>query len=248
MSYSLVRQRLAAAFGLLVLAGAAAAAQPADTLRRAAPDLNPRALKAALSALACAEAAGMTPARNLAVIDYSLPSTQRRLWVFDLQTRRLLFRELVAHGRNSGDNIATRFSNDPDSLTSSLGPFRTLEAYDGRNGYSLRMAGLEPGVNDRAYERALVIHGAQYVNAKQAGKQGRLGRSWGCPAVRTAVAQKLIDTLKDGQFVFAWYPDPRWAGASGYQQCPLTSGHEPPDTAGAALASSEPVSGPFEAP
>lgn len=240
MSYALVRRRLAAALALLLAAGTAAAVPPAEALRRVAPDLNPVALKAALSALACAEAAGMTPARRLGVIDYSLPSTQRRLWVFDLQRRKLLFRELVAHGKNSGENLATRFSNDPESLTSSLGPFRTLEAYDGRNGYSLRMAGLEPGVNDRAYARALVIHGAQYVDARQAGKQGRLGRSWGCPAVRPAVAQKLIDTLKDGQFLFAWYPDPHWAGASGYAQCPLVSGHEPPDAAGAALASNEP--------
>lgn len=239
MPYPLVRQCLAAVL-MLAVAGAAQAAPPAEILRRAAPDINPRALKAALSALKCAEAAGMTPAQHLGVIDYSLPSTQRRLWVFDLKTRKLLFRELVAHGKNSGENLATRFSNEPDSLTSSLGPFRTLGAYDGRNGYSLRMAGLEPGVNDRAYTRALVMHGAQYVDAKQASKQGRLGRSWGCPAVRPAVAQKLIDTLKDGQFVFAWYPAQGWAGANGYAQCPLTSGLEPPDTAGAALASNEP--------
>ena len=239
MPYPLVRQCLAVAL-LLLVAGVAQAAPPAEALRRAAPDINPKALKAALSALDCAVAAGMAPAQHLGVIDYSLPSTQRRLWVFDLKTRKLLFRELVAHGKNSGDNLATRFSNSPDSLTSSLGPFRTLGTYDGRNGYSLRMAGLEPGVNDRAYTRALVMHGAQYVDAKMASKQGRLGRSWGCPAVRPAVAQKLIDTLKDGQFVFAWYPDPAWAGANGYAQCPLTSGHEPPDTDGAALASNEP--------
>ncbi|AXQ28660.1 hypothetical protein D0B54_08185 [Solimonas sp. K1W22B-7] len=238
MLNSFVRRCLAAAF-LLAVAVGASAAPPAEALRRAAPEVNPKALKAALSALACAESAGMAPARHLALIDYSLPSTRRRLWVFDLEKRKLLFRELVAHGRNSGDNLANRFSNDQDSLTSSLGPFRTLEAYDGRNGYSLRMAGLEPGVNDRAYERALVIHGAQYVNARLAGKQGRLGRSWGCPAVRPAVAQKLIDALKDGQFVFAWYPDPAWAGAQGYAQCPLTSG-EPPAEPAASLAVNEP--------
>ncbi len=234
MLNSSVRRVLAAGL-LLVAAAGATAAPPAEALRRAAPEVNPKALKAALSALSCAEAAGMAPSRRLALIDYSLPSTQRRLWVFDLEKRKLLFRELVAHGRNSGDNLANRFSNDLDSLTSSLGPFRTLEAYDGRNGYSLRMAGLEPGINDRAYDRALVIHGAQYVNAKLAGKQGRLGRSWGCPAVRTAVAQKLIDVLKDGQFVFAWYPDPAWAGAQGYTQCPLTSGRPQAQSASVAV-------------
>jgi hypothetical protein len=247
MPHFRVRQRLAAVL-LLAFAGVAPAAPPAEALRRAAPEINPVALKAALSALACAEAAGMSPARHLGVIDYSLPSTKRRLWVFDLQQRKLLFRELVAHGKNSGDNLATHFSNEPDSLTSSLGPFRTLGSYDGRNGYSLRMAGLEPGVNDRAYARALVMHGAPYVDAKLAGRQGRLGRSWGCPAVRPAVAQKLIDTLKDGQFLFAWYPAQGWAGARGYAHCPLTAGHEPPDTAAAALASNEPQTPPGTLP
>lgn len=207
---------------LLLCCGVSAQAGTlAQALRQAAPELNPRVLDAALSALACAGASGVQPARRLAVIDYSLPSIQPRLWVFDLQDRRLLFRELVAHGRNSGENLATRFSNEPDSYTSSLGLFRTLESYDGRNGYSLRMEGLEPGINDRAYDRALVIHGADYVDPGFAQKVGRIGRSQGCPAVRTAVAQELIDALKDGQLLFAWYPEPAWAGASGYARCPL---------------------------
>ena len=164
------------------------------------------------------------------MIDYSLPSTEPRLWVFDLVHRKLLFHELVAHGRNSGGDLATRFSNRPDSLESSLGLFRTLGAYDGHNGYSLRMEGLDPGFNSNALERALVIHGAAYVNPALARKEGRIGRSWGCPAVRTAVARPLIDALKGGQYVFSYYPNPQWLGASRNLQC------SPAQTATASLA------------
>lgn len=162
---------------------------------------------------------GMSPASRLAVIDYSRPSTEQRLWVFDLDSRTLLFRELVAHGRNSGDNLATRFSNADESLSSSIGLYRTMSPYSGHNGYSLRMQGLEPGFNDHAMERAIVIHGAAYVSADMAKQHGRIGRSWGCPAVRTAVAHQLIDALKDGQLVFSYYPDQRWLGASTYLNC-----------------------------
>jgi hypothetical protein len=190
-----------------------------DALRRLAPHANPKVLSLALDATACATAHGEPASDRLAVIDYSLPSTQPRLWVFDLAKRKLLFRELVAHGRNTGDNRATRFSNKDGSLESSLGLFRTLDTYEGHNGYSLRMAGLEPGINDHALERALVIHGARYVNPALARTQGRIGRSWGCPAVRPAVARPLIDTLKGGQYVFSYYPDPRWLASSPYLKC-----------------------------
>ncbi len=94
-----------------------------------------------------------------------------------------------------------------------------MSPYSGHNGYSLRMQGLEPGFNDHAMERAIVIHGAPYVSADMARQHGRIGRSWGCPAVRTAVAHKLIDTLKDGQLVFSYYPDQHWLGASAYLNC-----------------------------
>lgn len=190
-----------------------------DALSKLAPNANPKVLGLALAATQCATAHGQPPADRLAVIDYSLPSTRRRLWVFDLVQRKLLFRELVAHGRNTGDNLASRFSNRPESLESSLGLFRTLGTYDGHNGYSLRMQGLEPGTNDNALERALVIHGAAYVNPAIASQQGRIGRSWGCPAVRTAIARPLIDTLKGGQYVFSYYPDPRWLSSSPYLKC-----------------------------
>ena len=190
-----------------------------SALTKAAPGANPRVIALALQASRCTVARGMPPASRLAVIDYSLPSTKERLWVFDLDNRTLLFNELVAHGRNSGDNLATRFSNADESLSSSVGLYRTMSPYSGHNGYSLRMQGLEPGFNDHALERAIVIHGASYVSADMARQHGRIGRSWGCPAVRTAVAHRLIDTLKEGQLVFSYYPDPRWLGSSAYLNC-----------------------------
>ena len=157
----------------------------------------------------------MRAARRRAAADperdhYSRPSTQPRLWVFDLARQRLLFEEWVAHGRNTGENLASRFSNENGSYMSSLGAFRTREAYVGGNGYSLRLEGLEPGINDRARERAIVIHGAPYVSETLIRQQGRLGRSLGCPAVRTAVARPLIDTIRNGSFVFAYYPNQDW--------------------------------------
>ncbi|MCE5233049.1 MAG: murein L,D-transpeptidase catalytic domain family protein [Mizugakiibacter sp.] len=213
------RRLLAPALLLCACAPAFAVGTLAQSLSAAAPSANPRVIDLAVRAQDCAVRSGEPTPERLAVIDYSRPSTEPRLWVFDLARQKLLFEELVAHGRNSGDNLARNFSNAPGSLESSLGLFRTLGTYSGRNGYSLRMDGLEPGVNDRALERALVIHGAPYVSAATARRMGRLGRSWGCPAVRPAVAQRLIDTLKGGQMVFSYYPDARWLHASPYLRC-----------------------------
>lgn len=176
-----------------------------------APQANREALALAMKAMRCAQGTGLgVDATRLAFIDYSRPSTEPRLWVFDLANNRLLYEEVVAHGRGSGENLARIFSNVSGSHTSSLGLFLTRETYQGRNGYSLRMEGLEPGVNDAAMERAIVMHGAPYVDPRLAAKQGRLGRSFGCPAVREAIARGMIDVLKDGQFVFAYYPDDEW--------------------------------------
>ncbi len=181
------------------------------SLRSTAPGLDPAVLAMALEARDCAGSRGLTgSAQRLAVIDYSKPSLEPRLWVFDLASSRLLFAEHVAHGRGSGDNLARMFSNVDGSHQSSLGLFETAETYVGGNGYSLRMDGLEPGVNDRARERAIVMHGARYVDPVLGRQQGRLGRSFGCPAVRSAVARQVIDTLKDGQLLFAYYPDGEW--------------------------------------
>jgi hypothetical protein len=178
--------------------------------------VNDEVFGLALAAAAKAVARGKAEPSTLTVIDFSLPSTGERLWVYDLRTRELLFKELVSHGRNSGHNMATSFSNEAESYKSSLGLFRAAEGYVGKHGYSLRLDGLEPGVNDRARARAIVIHGAEYVNAATARAQGRLGRSLGCPAVRPAIARKLIDAVKGGGLVFAYYPDPAWLNGSAY--------------------------------
>jgi hypothetical protein len=175
----------------------------------------PRVLDLALAAASCAINAGLveTP-KTLTVIDYSRPSTERRLWVLDLATGDTLFHELVAHGSGSGEAVASSFSNDPDSHQSSLGLFRTADTYVGRNGYSLRLDGLEKGFNDRARERALVVHGAAYVSDAVAKAQGRIGRSWGCPALGEDVARQVIDSIKGGDLVYAYYPDSAWLNGS----------------------------------
>ncbi|SHJ86384.1 murein L,D-transpeptidase catalytic domain family protein [Halomonas caseinilytica] len=188
----------------------------AQQLARMAPHANPGVLHLAARALNCADPG----ADRLAVIDFSLPSTEPRLWVFDLRRDQLMFRELVSHGQGSGDNMATAFSNIPESHQSSIGLFRTLNSYEGRNGYSLRLKGLEPGVNDLAYERAIVMHGADYVSEEFIEKVGRLGRSHGCPAVREEVAVPLINSLKDHQYLFTYYPDREWLSQSTYLRCP----------------------------
>jgi hypothetical protein len=157
------------------------------------------------------------------VIDYSLVSTKPRLWVFDLVTGKLLFQELVAHGMNTGKNFARNFSNTYGSRQTSLGLFLTKETYVGANGYSLRMEGLESGFNDKAMERAIVFHGADYVDLNLAKKIGHLGRSWGCPAVRRGIARKVIDTIKGEQFLFSYYPDQQWLAKSQFLNCPSRS-------------------------
>jgi hypothetical protein len=177
-------------------------------------------LSLALKAVSCATTSGAieTPS-TLTLIDYSKPSTEPRLWVFELATGRLLFSELVAHGKNSGDNVATRFSDTLNSHQTSLGLFVARDTYVGSNGYSLRLDGLEPGFNGRARERAIVMHGAPYVDAEIAAKQGRLGRSWGCPALREAIARDVIDTVRGGGVIFSYYPEEAWLTGSKLLNC-----------------------------
>lgn len=205
-------------------------------LQRLAPEADPQVLALALESAECASASGTIPApRRLAVIDYSRPSTERRLWVFDLSAPRVLYSEYVAHGRASGENLPTAFSNLDSSHQSSLGLFSTAEVYTGHNGVSMRMDGLEPGFNDRARDRAIVMHGATYVDPQMAQRQGRLGRSYGCPAVRPAVAEAMIDALKGGQLVFAYYPDQQWLTQSKFFRCRAkyaAGGTAPPATSG----------------
>jgi hypothetical protein len=179
-------------------------------------------LDLALRAYRCGRAEGQFDKSILTLIDYSLPSTQKRLWVIDLAKRRVLFHELVAHGQNSGEAYAVDFSNLPESRQSSLGLFRTDEVYDGRHGESLRLIGLEPGINDRAEERRIVMHGAAYVNPRVVEQFGQLGRSWGCPAVDRAVFPRMVEEIKEGTALLAYYPDPRWLRQSHFLRCPAS--------------------------
>jgi hypothetical protein len=144
----------------------------------------------------------------LTVIDYSLPSRERRLWVLDLVAGSVLMREFVAHGRGTGLDVARKFSNIPGSLQSSLGAFITGGTYEGQNGQSLRLRGVDRGLNDRAEERAIVVHGAWYVSDEIVRQQGRLGRSEGCPALSEDVAPRVIDLIRDGTVLFSYYPSP----------------------------------------
>jgi len=216
-------KNLALVAGLaLALSTAASAKSPSTALGLAklAPKADPRVLALALDAMACAQKGGIAPsASRLAVIDYSRPSVEPRLWVFDLDDGTLLYEEVVAHGQGSGENVPHKFSNKEGTHQSSLGLFVTADTYNGRNGYSLRMDGLEPGINDQALARAIVMHGAPYVNTGLAHSMGRLGRSWGCPAVRPTVAKPLINTLKEGQFLFSYYPDQTWLKTSRFLAC-----------------------------
>ena len=157
---------------------------------------------------------GVADPGTLTVIDFSRPSTERRLWVYDLRTRALVFDELVSHGRGSGVAMATAFSNVPESNRSSLGLYRTAETYIGKHGYSLRIDGLEPGINDQAFDRAIVMHGADYVSLDFAAQQGRLGRSLGCPALPIGVAPQVIDAIQGGTPLFIYYPDAAWLRTS----------------------------------
>ncbi|MGY4534430.1 hypothetical protein ACVW0Y_003570 [Pseudomonas sp. TE3786] len=220
-------RRCAGYCGLLLLTTSfAAKAQPlpsATDLQRLAPSASLTALKLALTAYQCASQAD--PNKLLTVIDYSKPSRDKRLWVFDLKQKKLLFEEWVAHGKNSGADLATSFSNVPNSYQSSIGLYQTGETYSGKHGRSLRLLGLEPGFNDNSQSRAIVMHAAAYADPKVVPGLGRLGRSQGCPAVRPAIAGKLIDTLKSGSYVFAYYPQQQWLNRSRYlggQSCPST--------------------------
>jgi hypothetical protein len=184
---------------------------------------RPKVLEAATRAFKCGRDAGYFRDSIITIIDYSLPSTTPRLWVVDLARKKVLFNELVAHGLNSGEDLAVAFSNRPGSKMSSLGLFRTAETYWGKHGFALRLDGLEPGFNESARERAIVLHGADYVDPGSITKLGHLGRSWGCPAVSRRVSGSLINRIQGGTALFAYYPDARWLKRSDFLQCGVGS-------------------------
>lgn len=182
-------------------------------------------LERALASYRRVEGAGLLRTKILTIIDYALPSSQRRLWVLDPDRLRILFHEYVAHGRGSTTDAspdhAVQFGNEASSHRSSLGTFLTGTTYTGKHGHSLELIGLEPGVNDNAMERRIVIHPADYVSAEFRAQQGgRVGRSWGCPALDPAVAPAIIDRIQDGSVLYV-------AGGSTQQLAAMPGAHTP---------------------
>lgn len=159
---------------------------------------------------------GLEKANTLTIIDYSKPSTHKRLWVLDLKTVTVLFNTFVAHGRGTGANSAEFFSDKNGSHQSSLGVFKTGSTYHGSHGSSLNLHGLEKGFNGNAYSRRIVIHAADYVNEHIAQHHGRLGLSHGCPALNPKVTSAIIHKIKNGSLIFAYYPDKNWLNRSHY--------------------------------
>ncbi|MEO6252578.1 MAG: murein L,D-transpeptidase catalytic domain family protein [Ferruginibacter sp.] len=150
----------------------------------------------------------------ISIVDFSLPSSKKRLFVIDLDQAKVLFNTYVAHGAKSGAAMATEFSNTPESNKSSLGFYETLQTYSGGHGYSLKLQGLERGINDNANSRAIVIHPAAYVDEALIRSQGYIGRSWGCPALPERLSKPIINTIKGGTCLFLYSPDKNYLNKS----------------------------------
>lgn len=150
----------------------------------------------------------------LSIVDFGLPSSQKRLFIINLNSGELLFNTFVSHGRNSGKERATSFSNRINSFESSLGFYVTGATYKGEHGYSLRLQGMERGINDNALARGIVMHSADYVNEQLIKKQGYLGRSLGCPAVPVKLHKAIISTIKEGSCLFLYSPDKKYLASS----------------------------------
>jgi hypothetical protein len=150
----------------------------------------------------------------ISICDFSMPSSENRLWIIDLIKRKVLFNTYVAHGQGSGDDMATSFSNSMNSHKSSLGFYVTGDIYDGEHGTSLRLQGMDEGFNDAAYDRGIVVHGADYVCNKFVTNNQRLGRSWGCPAVPAKLSGRIIDAIKDSTCLFIYSPESRYLESS----------------------------------
>lgn len=150
----------------------------------------------------------------ISIVDFSQPSTQKRLYIIDIKNNKILFNTYVSHGRNSGRVIANSFSNAPESYKSSLGFYVTGQTYMGKHGYSLRLSGEEKGINDNALSRAIVMHGAAYVNEAAIKGQGFIGRSLGCPAIMESLHKPIIQKIKDGSCMFMYSADQYYASHS----------------------------------
>ncbi|MDR0229452.1 MAG: murein L,D-transpeptidase catalytic domain family protein [Flavobacteriaceae bacterium] len=159
---------------------------------------------------------GIIKNEKLTIVDFSVSSAKERLWVIDMATNEIILQSLVAHGKKTGEEYATKFSNRIDSHQSSLGFYVTGETYNGSNGFSMRLDGLEKGFNDNARTRAIVVHGADYASPRLVQSQGKLGRSYGCPAVPASVNAKLINLIKDESCLFIYYPSQDYMSRSSF--------------------------------
>ncbi|MDH4058087.1 MAG: murein L,D-transpeptidase catalytic domain family protein [Cyclobacteriaceae bacterium] len=157
---------------------------------------------------------GKVTVEILTLIDFRKPSTEKRLWVIDLVQKKLVQHSLVAHGQNSGELYAKKFSNKHNSHQSSLGFYITRNTYNGKHGLSLKLQGMEKSINDQAEARAIVMHGADYVSETFIRKVGRLGRSFGCPAIPSEIHQPLIKQVAGGSCLFIYYPDENYLNSS----------------------------------
>lgn len=154
----------------------------------------------------------------LTIIDYTKPSDQERFYVLDIKNNKLLYKTHTAHGKNTGYRYAEKFSNIPESKQSSLGFFITGETYYGKHGYSLRIHGMEKNINHKAFDRAIVIHPADYMSKSFIAQHGRAGRSWGCPALPKTVSKEIINTIKDGSGIFIYAEDNKYMAQTKYMQ------------------------------
>ena len=183
-----------------------------DSLHLDSLGLSRSALENGLSGLALLVAAGDIQNENIiSIIDLTLPSSRKRLFVIDVKNGALIFNTYVSHGRNSGREMATQFSNKPNSYESSLGFYVTGDTYVGHHGYSLKLEGKEAGINDNAFARGIVMHSASYVNEHIAARNGCIGRSEGCPAIPEKMHRQLIEKIKNGTCLFLYSADKFYA-------------------------------------
>lgn len=181
-----------------------------------APNLRPNVLNLALNAYEHAREQGKDRKGILTVVDYNLPSSKKRLWVINLNNDKVEYNTLVAQGKNTGLNFARHFSNRAGSDESSLGTFETGNTYSGEHGYSLRLHGLNPQFNGNAFNRAVVMHSAWYVSKSFDEEHGRIGRSWGCFAMSKKMEPKVVNAIKGGTIIFAYFPNQAWLNSSPY--------------------------------
>lgn len=189
------------------------------TLEHEAPNLNREVVDKVVTSIECANQYNVEHNQILTVIDYSLPSNKKRLWVFDLEKHKLLYHTYVGHGIASGALLTNNFSNKQNSKATSIGVYRTEEAYYGREGRSLRLQGLDISFNDNASNRYIVMHGGWYMDGAFIKKYGRSGRSWGCPALPISLTNKIIETIKDKSLMIMYYPSDAWFAKSRFLNC-----------------------------